>query len=444
MTTEIAVSNRLGIALATDSAVTITGGGRVKVFDTADKLFELSNIHPVGVMINGNMDCLGVPWEILAKNFREQEGLRERPKIDNWGRDFLTYIEAHSLISETLLGGYVENVTINEIVAVQMRVRQMLEHTVYQASDMKNHKLRRGEFDVRQVLAETIAERMKYLEGYSIADSLKELDAKDVREKYAEAIGKVLSERFTGYELTADEISGLTDLVVQSLLRSYPSDFGAGIVIAGFGSDETFPALFSAEVDGRVAGKLKIVDIKSNSIATSENGGEMIYFAQTDVIERLVKGVHPDFVGKTAEFIEQAVTQVGDALEKATRRKRTSQKRIAERERLIREVAETVADEYQNKTSETFKEGFSREFDRMVALMPKQELIELAEALVSITAVERKATSDEGTVGGPIDVAFITKHEGFVWIKRKHFFEASLNPRYFWRKYGNPNILGAS
>jgi len=68
-------------------------------------------------------------------------------------------------------------------------------------------------------------------------------------------------------------------------------------------------------------------------------------------------------------------------------------------------------------------------------MMPKVELIEFAEALISITAIERKATSDQGTVGGAIDVAFINKHEGFVWIKRKHYFDAGLNPRYFWRKY---------
>ena len=80
----------------------------------------------------------------------------------------------------------------------------------------------------------------------------------------------------------------------------------------------------------------------------------------------------------------------------------------------------------------------------MIALMPKLELIELAEALISITAIERKATSDEGTVGGHIDVAFITKHEGFVWIKRKHYFSAHLNPRYFWRKYKHTAFGGAS
>ena len=75
MTTEIAVVNRLGVALATDSAVTISGDGRTKVFDTGDKLFELCDHAPIGVMINGNMDFLGVPWEIIIKDFQPSEAL---------------------------------------------------------------------------------------------------------------------------------------------------------------------------------------------------------------------------------------------------------------------------------------------------------------------------------------------------------------------------------
>jgi hypothetical protein len=30
-------------------------------------------------------------------------------------------------------------------------------------------------------------------------------------------------------------------------------------------------------------------------------------------------------------------------------------------------------------------------------------------------------------VGGPIEIAAITKHEGFRWIQRKHFYPAGLN-----------------
>lgn len=56
MTTEIAVVNRLGVALATDSAVTISGGGKSKVFDTGDKLFELGSVDEVPDPESGGSD----------------------------------------------------------------------------------------------------------------------------------------------------------------------------------------------------------------------------------------------------------------------------------------------------------------------------------------------------------------------------------------------------
>jgi hypothetical protein len=38
---------------------------------------------------------------------------------------------------------------------------------------------------------------------------------------------------------------------------------------------------------------------------------------------------------------------------------------------------------------------------------------------------------DPETVGGPIDVAVISKGDGFVWIKRKHYFVPELNHHFF-------------
>jgi hypothetical protein len=35
------------------------------------------------------------------------------------------------------------------------------------------------------------------------------------------------------------------------------------------------------------------------------------------------------------------------------------------------------------------------------------------------------------TVGGPIDVAVISKGDGLVWVKRKHYFPAELNQHFF-------------
>ena len=41
---------------------------------------------------------------------------------------------------------------------------------------------------------------------------------------------------------------------------------------------------------------------------------------------------------------------------------------------------------------------------------------------------------DSETVGGPVDVAVISKGDGFIWIDRKHYFRKDLN-HHFFRNY---------
>ena len=57
-----------------------------------------------------------------------------------------------------------------------------------------------------------------------------------------------------------------------------------------------------------------------------------------------------------------------------------------------------------------------------VATLPIEELALLAESMINITSLRRKVALDNniGTVGGPIDVAIISKCDGFIWLKRKH------------------------
>jgi len=66
-----------------------------------------------------------------------------------------------------------------------------------------------------------------------------------------------------------------------------------------------------------------------------------------------------------------------------------------------------------------------------VAALPKNELAEMAEALVSLVSIKKRISMDMETVGGPIDVAVISKGDGFIWIKRKHYFNPGLNHHFF-------------
>jgi hypothetical protein len=60
--------------------------------------------------------------------------------------------------------------------------------------------------------------------------------------------------------------------------------------------------------------------------------------------------------------------------------------------------------------------------------MPIQDAIDLAEFLVGVAVNFARFTPGPQIVGGPIEVAAITKHEGFKWIRRKYYFHSELNP----------------
>ena len=88
-----------------------------------------------------------------------------------------------------------------------------------------------------------------------------------------------------------------------------------------------------------------------------------------------------------------------------------------------------MIDDFEQRRWEWF---VSRTLDA-VEFLDKSELAALAESLVSLAALRQKVSLDMETVGGPVDVAVISKGDGFIWISRKYYFQRELNPFYFQR-----------
>ena len=59
--------------------------------------------------------------------------------------------------------------------------------------------------------------------------------------------------------------------------------------------------------------------------------------------------------------------------------------------------------------------------------MPTQDAIDLADFLVDMTKRYVAFLPGADTVGGDTDIATVTKHEGFKWIRRKHYYSQHLN-----------------
>ncbi|WP_296798276.1 hypothetical protein [uncultured Methanobrevibacter sp.] len=62
-----------------------------------------------------------------------------------------------------------------------------------------------------------------------------------------------------------------------------------------------------------------------------------------------------------------------------------------------------------------------------VPAMPIQDAIDLVKFLADISVNSSRFVPGAQVIGGPIDIAVITKHEGFKWIQRKHYYDKDLN-----------------
>lgn len=222
---------------------------------------------------------------------------------------------------------------------------------------------------------------------------------------------------------------------VLALHRRVTSDFFTGLVFAGFGENETFPSLVAFKTDGVIFGRIKKIETDRVATSHSEVAGQILPFAQREMVDRFMYGIDPQFETVIEKYLQAAIEETGKAITLALPKRQSR----ATREKLknsIQSAANASVATWRERMVPLFKDRFMREVQDMIFLMPKQELALLAQELINLTSVKRKFSSGRESVGGPIDVAVISKIDGFVWVRRKHYFDPGLNPRYFHRKFG--------
>jgi hypothetical protein len=101
MTSEVALMNRSAVALAADSAATVTsweeGQRKERYFKGANKIFNLSSNHPVGIMTYGAGSLQRMPWEVIIKAYRVARGKKHQDTLQNYSKDLFTYLANKSL-----------------------------------------------------------------------------------------------------------------------------------------------------------------------------------------------------------------------------------------------------------------------------------------------------------------------------------------------------------
>ena len=207
----------------------------------------------------------------------------------------------------------------------------------------------------------------------------------------------------------------------------------SGIVITGFGEKDIFPSLKSFLIEGIINNQLKYKEDKYSKIDFENVTAEILPFAQKEMVFTFMAGVDPSYqmaIEKDlSEIFEQYPELIIDNIEKLDENEKKDLKEKS------KEIAAEELKRYKEKLKNYRQENYINTIMGVVAMLPKDELAEMAEALVNLTSFKRKVSMGAETVGGPIDVAVISKGDGFIWIKRKHYFEREFNQQFFSNYY---------
>ncbi len=247
--------------------------------------------------------------------------------------------------------------------------------------------------------------------------------------RYAGVFDKVRDEVFEGLPLSDAARERLRRICLCMFSKAYfHPQLSSGVVIAGFGQAEPFPSVVWMEIEAIVNKRLKYARQDHDRI-TFEVDASILPFAQREMVDAFMAGVHSDYQEKLENSLAELLANYRQRLLDTLKELRPKSPPA------IMKRWESVGNQLLNHLSEQLKqyrqEMYVNPVIGAVAALPKGELAAMAEALVNLTSFKRRISLEFETVGGSIDVAVISKGDGFVWVKRKQYASQELNPHLF-------------
>lgn len=407
MTTEVAVLNRFGVALAADSAATVehvhNNQTQRKVYNTANKLFTLSKFAPVGIVVYNAAALAGVPWETIIKSYRRQLGEARFPTLAEYSASFFNWIKS--------TGALFEPDIVKAVIFETCRL---------QLKDLSDKS------QTAEELAARITKKVTSLEARPFVDGFDDSSVVQTRLEYGDTFKGAFD-----VAIPAEKRDESSEIASQycSLLLVKAGDFSnySGILICGFGDDEYVPHAVHYRTDIVVLGRPRLRLVSRYSISASDPS-HVIPLADKEIIETLISGVSPSF----ASIISRGALGLilGIPLQLISQIDELSDERKAH---YIAEAQKSLPVHFQTFTNGMTKqrdETYAEPIRRVIASLPVAELGTVAETLLSASQMHKKINPGVETVGGPVDVAVISKGDGFVWLRRKHYFDPRLNPTF--------------
>jgi hypothetical protein len=388
-------------------------------------------------MIYGNANFMGIPWETMIKTYRGELDTEKFDTLKEYADDFINFLSKEKrLIPESEQKKHFKVNVYSYFSFIRREIEEEIEEIIIEREEIADNEL-------EGITSKIIKKHCDRWRKAELDVSIPENCTKDLIDKYETIIDEAKKDVFENLPLNKPLSKRLTEVAV-SLFVKFSDRFthekilhSSGVVIAGFGTDDIFPSLQSVLIEGVVNNNLKYKIYDATEI-TFQNDASIIPFAQHEMVDIFMEGVEPGYEalieGYLSLIYEKYPEDIIDSIEEldADEKRKNKEK--------LKGSGIELLDRHKEELRKYRRINYVNPVIHVVSALPKDELAAMAESLVNLTSFKRKMSMDAETVAGPIDVAVISKGDGFIWIERKHYFERELNPQFFanyYREVGN-------
>jgi hypothetical protein len=308
MTSEVALMNRSAVALAADSAATITywnsdkGQQEERYFKKANKIFNVISGKPVGMMAYAAGSLQGLPWDVLAKAFRDENIGHARDHLKEYATDLFSYLEANRAIFpedgqfEQLLG------LVSELAA--RIIFGGIITDAYKAEPDAQKKKQMADATVATIEADITAQNYINDTARDVCDAQVQEKKKVIDAFKVSELGKMVLTMFD--EPTVEKIVELA-LVGTFKVRATEMKH-SGVVVAGYGEKEYMPHLEQFFVYGVFGNKIiyKRYTDGCKSISFT-NTSEIVPIAQSTMTHTFWFGADPSTIEEIQRCVDALV-----------------------------------------------------------------------------------------------------------------------------------------
>jgi hypothetical protein len=388
MTSQIAIFNPLGVAVASDTVTTVISDKGTKTTNNAEKMWPLVGGHLVVVIVSGSVAANGIHSRLLVSEWnRTLEG--PLPTLSSYAESFIKWLSDDSrLIPEESEKGEIHFYLNDHYYEIRRRV-------LADAEELQSDEDIFASFETHVRSAVEHLQALPLYEGMSDdldSQLLTELDI-DLDDKL-----NYIFKGFPGLDALRQQLKDSAPLVIS---RSQPMPSDTDLAFIGFGADEYFATTVGVKCRGRYGKKARVALSEPFGIEAGETSGSIKSFAQDSAIFGFLRGAQYGVLNTAYEYVwDLIVAENEDNTEFGLAK--------------ARETIDGMRARVDNHMSEMY---VSPMLDAIGSLSLK-DVAELGEALVGIQAMRAVASPEPASVGGFIESLIIDRADGIRWVKR--------------------------